>query len=176
MEHLDKTMTEYVLEQYALKFTPKGLDYAEEFSDFCLTKLDRINNLANFLSETLNPSMFVPAVFEDGKWVIFEPLQYCCSGASNQCGCMGMPINVSSMEELQQFQSALENVYFDGFEFDVEEDEFLYIKSNEHKIIFDLKESVVIHNTNDNSDFATKIEDIICLKLKLTPTIQNRLK
>ncbi len=54
------SMVSYILEQDKLEFIPKGKDYADEWSDFCLIKLDAITEYANFLKQPLELGMFVP--------------------------------------------------------------------------------------------------------------------
>ena len=61
MEKL-KSMTAFVLEQNKqLKNAP------DAYGQYC-----KIVNHANFLSQTLNISMFVPAKLVDGEWVVLE--------------------------------------------------------------------------------------------------------
>ncbi|WP_312900200.1 hypothetical protein [Chryseobacterium taichungense] len=66
---------------------------------------------ANFLKQPLTLEMFVAV---DKHGVVLEPLQFCCT--SPDCGCMGMPVNVSSQEEIDEYYEALEKVLFEGFE------------------------------------------------------------
>lgn len=53
--------------------------------------------------------MFVPV---DKHGVVLEPLKFCCNGSD--CGCMGMPVNVGSQEEIDEYYEALERVLFEN--------------------------------------------------------------
>lgn len=73
--------------------------------------LELIFNYAEFLKQPLKLEMFVPV---DKHGVVLEPLRFCCN--SSDCGCMGMPVNVNSQEEIDEYYEALEKVLFEGFE------------------------------------------------------------
>jgi len=144
MEHLDKTMTEYVFQEGI----PSNTD-----SQFA----DKVMAYANFLSETLNPSMFVPAVFEDGKWVILEEPKehkYC---KENEQGLF--------IDDSRKYKSALENVYFEGFYVCNRLESVKCVTNGDLHLSY---EKAIERNET--------IESLISYKLKLTPTIQNRLK
>ena len=65
-------MLEFVLEMGLSE--PEIDDYANDWSDFSLMKLDRINNYAKFLNQPLKLEMFVPC--DDKGNVLDEPLIY----------------------------------------------------------------------------------------------------
>jgi len=159
MEHLDKTMTEYVLEQAKRTTLP------------FVTRFTNCEKVAEFYSETLNPSMFVPAVFEDGKWVILEePKNY----KQWTKKALNTPYDID-LSKYEQYQSALKNVYFDEFFIHEGND----TKPSEVKSITEGNFHVFWFNNIEGwylSRGIETIEDLIPYKLKLTPTIQNRLK
>lgn len=96
MKHLIP-MTDFVLEQ----------DEKESLGG----TYDRIVRYAKFLKRPLKLGMFMPC---DEEGNIFEEPKLCCSG--RECGCMGMPYNYSSHEELEEYYEAEERVLFEGFE------------------------------------------------------------
>ena len=149
MEHLDKTMTEYVLEleKATIEHNPSN-------------KWKDALKYANFLSESLNPSMFVSAVFEDGKWVILkEPKGWKAYIQENGW----KSLHPDALKRCCTYAECINNVYFEGFEVNTHK-ECVYLKEDE-AFCFDI------------DDLQTKtIEELIPYKLKLTPTIQNRLK
>lgn len=91
-------MTDFVLEQQE-KFKSDRF-YFRQFKD-------NVINYANFLKQPLTLGMFVPV---DSHGVILDELKFCCT--SSDCGCMGMPVNVSSMEEIDEYYEAKEKVLF----------------------------------------------------------------
>ena len=68
---------------------------------------DKVMAYAHFLSQPLNIGQFVPAVFENGSWVVIEQKFY--------------PASMSFSEEadlhFKKYQQAKENVLFEGFEY-----------------------------------------------------------
>ena len=144
MEHLDKTMTEYVFQEGI----PSNTD-----SQFA----DKVMAYANLISETLNPSMFVPAVFEDGKWVILEE-----------------PENETEYFNWTNYNNAIDKIYFE-IDYKIEK-----------CISKEITEKLWLNNTiciaykcrfkNVWVFYSKTIEDLIPYKLKLTQKIQNRLK
>lgn len=94
-------MTDFVLEQTELN----KLDKISVF-DFAL----RVKNYAQFLKKPLTLGMFVPC---DDKGNVLEEPKTCCSG--RECGCMGMPYNYSSNEELDDYLEAEKSVLFEGW-------------------------------------------------------------
>lgn len=109
MKHL-VSMTDFVLE--VEREIVKAVHNGERLSNYTSEKrLRKIFNYANFLKQPLTLGMFLPCV-EEGN-VLEEP-RTCCSGS--ECGCMGMPYNYSSREELDEYEQAKERVLFKGFE------------------------------------------------------------
>ncbi|WP_180564229.1 hypothetical protein [Chryseobacterium sp. JV274] len=70
----------------------------------------RVTNYTKFLKQPLKMGMFLPM---DKHGVILEPLQLCCN--SSDCGCMGMPVNVSSQEEIDEYYQSEYRILFEGF-------------------------------------------------------------
>ncbi|GEM_PF-1063588 len=66
---------------------------------------------AKFLRQPLTLGMFVPV---DNHGIVLEPLKFCCT--SSDCGCMGMPVNVSCQEEIDEHYEAVDKVLFKGFQ------------------------------------------------------------
>ncbi|MBE4949889.1 hypothetical protein [Chryseobacterium culicis] len=91
-------LSDFVLEQ---------LEIQQSTSEF----KEVVRNYTHFLKQPLALGMFVP-VNRDG--VLLKPLQFCCS--SSDCGCLGMPVNVSCQEEIDEYYEAKEEVLFEGFE------------------------------------------------------------
>ena len=115
---------------------------------------DKNLKFANLLSQQPNVGMFVPAVFEDGEWkVLTEPIEYDCFIKG-----IGGHIDVT-FQEYKQYQTALDNVIFDGFEY------YAQVKywQNGH-IRFD--EEFLENKT---------IEDLIPYSLTLTPKFAKEL-
>ena len=67
-------MLEFVLEQDKKEFISETDDYANDWTDFSLMKLDRINNYANFLNLPLKPEMFYPC--DENGIFLYEPEYY----------------------------------------------------------------------------------------------------
>lgn len=74
---------------------------------------EKCTKYAKFLKQPLTLGMFIPCDLEGN--VLEEP-KICCSG--RDCGCMGMPYNYISTEELEEYYQAEESVLFDGFTYD----------------------------------------------------------
>lgn len=99
------SMTDFVLDKAKEDFN-NG-----EYPEFNFR--DLVWNYADFLKQPLTLGMFVPC---DEEGNVLEELKYCCDG--NHCGCNGMPVNVCSKKEIDNYQKAKERVLFDGFEID----------------------------------------------------------
>jgi hypothetical protein len=97
------SMTDFVLEQDKLEFVPKGEDYADEWSNFCLQRLDRITAYANFLKQPLELWMFVPCD-ENGK-----PMKEGYEVFDEDC--------TEYDEYVFKYQKAKERCLFEGFEY-----------------------------------------------------------
>ena len=140
----------------------------ENLKDYSLLSLSRkfelCDNFANFLSQQPNIGMFVPAVFEDGEWIVLEEPKTCCSG--RDCGCMGMPYNYSSKVELDEYTTALDNVIFEGF-----------VKCNRTEI--DTIECLYNEDLNLHLEASFKyektIEDLLDFNLTLNPKFSKEL-
>lgn len=110
-----QSMTDFVLEQNEIALskiiTAETKDSISDCidADFNFRKI--ISNYANFLKQPLTLGMFVPV---DKHGVVLQPLQFCCTGSD--CGCMGMPVNVGSQGEIDEYYEAKERVLFEGVE------------------------------------------------------------
>lgn len=82
-------------------------------------------NFDSFLKKSLQLGFFVPTDLEGN---ILEPLKGCCSGSD--CGCMGMPVNVGSIEEMNEVLEAESKLLFKGFEYVSETKETWLFKIN----------------------------------------------
>ncbi|WP_288446509.1 hypothetical protein [uncultured Chryseobacterium sp.] len=91
-------LSDFVLEQ---------LEIRQSTSEF----KEVVRNYTHFLKQPLTLGMFVQV---DKHGSVLEPLQFCCTGSD--CGCMGMPVNVSSQEEIDEYYEAMEKVLFAGFQ------------------------------------------------------------
>lgn len=96
------SMTDFILQTKNDFVYSENAKYEENFK--------QIVNYAEFLKQPLTLGMFIPV---DKHGNITEPLKGCCSGAD--CGCMGMPVNVSSREEMDEVLEAESRVFFKGF-------------------------------------------------------------
>jgi hypothetical protein len=76
-----------------------------------LGKLEKIRSFTKRISQQPNIGMFVPSVFEDGEWRILE--------APNR--------STHTNEECDQYQTALDNVIFEGCEYS---DKELFLDGN----------------------------------------------
>ncbi|BAP30159.1 uncharacterized protein CHSO_1122 [Chryseobacterium sp. StRB126] len=92
-------LSDFILEQK--RKTTSETDYVKP--------LKLIFNYAEFLKQPLTLGMFVPV---DKHGVVLEPLQFCCT--SSDCGCMGMPVNVSAQEEIDEYYEANDKVLLKG--------------------------------------------------------------
>lgn len=96
------SMTDFVLNR---PFEPKFFEGDELRKE--VSKLNVIRKYAEFLKQPLTLGMFVPV---DDQGNVLEPLQFCCNGSD--CGCMGMPVNVNSQKEIDEYYEAKEKVLF----------------------------------------------------------------
>ena len=104
-----------------IKFEPPKTD--EDHSNHFGYKFGAVCSYANFLSTPLNISMFVPAIKVGGKLEVLEmPIDY------NDMQEYGSPHQIEQNDILhEQYQTALENVIFEGFEVRKIDVEFTYI-------------------------------------------------
>ncbi len=116
---------------------------------------DSVMIFANFLSQQPNIGMFVPAVFEDGEWrVLSEPKTPHTFASENA------DLYLKKWKsEKEQYQTALDNVIFEGFEYYAQVEYW----QNGH-IRFD--EEFLENKT---------IEDLIPYSLTLTPKFAKEL-
>ncbi|WP_185269442.1 hypothetical protein [Chryseobacterium bernardetii] len=89
-------LSDFVLEQ---------LEIQQSTSEF----KEVVKNYTHFLKQQLTLGMFVPV---DKHGAVLEPLQFCCTGSD--CGCMGMPVNVSYQEEIDEYYEANDKVLLNG--------------------------------------------------------------
>ncbi len=80
------------------------------------------------IKQELNISMFVPAVFEDGKWVVLEKHLSCAE-------CLDNPNLVCDYCK-EEYQKALDNVLFSGFKVTYNSDVIQVLECGETKMIF----------------------------------------
>jgi len=98
---LEKTMLQYVLDKKKIwnnDFNPdlqSNARYIKSTSDY-----------ANFLNQTLNISMFIPAKLVDGEWVVLEHPNCIKEKRTAQF----------YNDKMDEYQQAKENVIFEGFE------------------------------------------------------------
>ena len=93
------SMTEFVLEQY---------EKYENLAKYC----ESVYNHANFLRQTLNISMFVPAKFIDGVWVVLEEPNPISIGEQIH---KNLYEAIYDLKEVEEYESAKSNVLFEGF-------------------------------------------------------------
>lgn len=137
------SMTEYTLQT---------LDEEVTVSYGIRDKVRQIRAYAEFLKQPLELWMFVPC---DEHGVFMPPLEMCCSGAD--CGCMGMPTNVSSQKEIDDYLEAENRVLFKNCFYD-QASETAYHKSYEiplfHKLLAQIDMLTIedIMKVSGNSD------------------------
>ena len=121
------------------------------------TVLYKIIDFANFLSQQPNIGMFVPAVLEDGEWKILSE-----------------PKDFRSLKEVDiyfnQYQTALDNVIFEGWEFDLKTSKIIGISNIITQIWF-YKDNVITVNAKKVSI----LEDLTKHNLTLTPKFAKEL-
>jgi hypothetical protein len=121
------------------------------------TVLYKIIDFANFLSQQPNIGMFVPAVLEDGEWKILSE-----------------PKDFRYLKEVDiyfnQYQTALDNVIFEGWEFDLKTSKIIGISNIITQIWF-YKDNVITVNAKKVSI----LEDLTKHNLTLTPKFAKEL-
>jgi len=140
------SMVEYVLQ---LK-----LDYGTVFSEM-------VFKFAIFLSQQPNISMFVPAVEENGKWRILSEPNFEDSKDSN----------LHSLKS-REYQTALDNVIFEGFEVIKPSDKCYILINEESDCQFILNLDYTI---KDRVYQAKTLEQLIPYNLTLTPKYAKEL-
>ena len=153
-----KTTKDLDLKQYVLNQSNEI--HKECTSDDILNIFNRIDSLSNFINQKLNIGMFVPAVFENGEWVVLEEPDF-MDGTYDDNG-LGDVDKYRYKKELKQFEQAKENILFAGF--DLIEFTRYYILTNDKTAIY----------TSKNFKFSisqielNKIEDLIKYEIPLT--------
>ena len=138
-----------------------------------LGKLEKIRSFTKRISQQPNIGMVVPAVFEDGEWRVLEdPYNYDLYNS----GYSGTDKDIDFLE-CQKYQTALDNVIFEGFEYDGSEEGFIYVKNGETLLIFDTEnKTLFLYNSENN--YTTEIKTIEYLtpyNLTLTPKFAKEL-
>lgn len=159
MKTLEKTMTEFVLEEN--KYFDSLTD--DDFWDSLIHLSNRIHNYAKLLPTPLTLGMFVP-VDDDGN-VLEEPEYYDKWLTPNKFSYTGLEFD-SWKECCSIYKKALSNVLFDGFEITDESEgkSELWRLSNEDGFC------LLFSNFYDRTKSLNlkTIEDLIPFKLKLT--------
>jgi len=147
-------MVEYVEFQ---ENNPNEYNPSNKFKD-CL-------KLKNLLIQQPNISMFVPAVFENEEWKILTEPTY-STNHSDDCYCDDCEKETKRCSELQkQYQTAIDNVIFEGFEYNTD----CLWHWNGH-------ERVVIHSKVLGFDIEIQtLEDLTKYNLTLTPKFAKEL-
>jgi len=109
-----------------------------------------IIDYTNFITQPLNLSHFVPAIEKDGNWIVLE-----------------LPIKMMNGDSMinEEYQTALDNVVFKGFEIDydnivINRNSNNRLQFNDYSIYFNVSSCVV-----------KAIEDIIPYNLEVNETI-----
>jgi hypothetical protein len=105
------------------------------------------------LSQQPNIGMVVAAVFENGEWrVLSKPI---FDFNNEYDGEKRREFAIA----LKEFETALDNVIFDGFEYDGSEEGFIYVKNGETLLIFDTEnKTLFLYNSENN--YTTEIKTI----------------
>lgn len=153
------SMINFVLDQEKLEFTPIGKDYADEWSDFCLIKLDKIVKNANLLKQPLNIGMFAPC--DDYGNVLKKPIE-----------------TIGSIEMYaKKYETAKSKVIFKDFEITNQDDECVSLKNiaSDLTLHFHIEEENNITNLieveyqdKDYNGYYETIEDLVIYDLELT--------
>ena len=112
------SMVEFVLIPKHNYYGYKGQSYGA----FHYNHNIRLEKYANFLNQPLNISMFVPAVFDGGKWVVLED--------------PNLNMNLTNPElKHQQYQQAKDKVIFEGWKFKEVTEVGIVIIDNKDKVL-----------------------------------------
>ncbi len=160
-------MTDFVLEQ---RMTTEQVNISsfQQIQNYINTYYDRVYAYTQFLKQPLKLGMFVPC---DDKGNVLEDLKYCCDG--KHCGCMGMPVNVCSHKQIDEYYIAKDRVLFKGFE--------IHNRHNVIKrglgivIVFSGIISILIDGNNGLGGFSKNdatIEDLVILFFTTTVIIR----
>ena len=135
-----------------------------------LGKLEKIRSFTKRISQQPNIGMFVPAVFEDGEWrILIKPIR------PWQDSIIEEGLHQMYKEDLQQYQTALDNVIFEGFELNQKDtsklENIICITLGKIQLTFFLKNKALFLDNLENN-YTTKIntvEQLIPYNLTLTP-------
>jgi hypothetical protein len=146
-----------------------SLQSATDFKKYAL-------KFANFLSQQPNIGMFVPAVFENGKWrILNKPI------TPWQDSIIEEGLHQMYKKDLKQYQTALDNVIFEGFELNQKDtsklENIICITLGKIQLTFFLKNKALFLDNLENN-YTTKIntiEQLIPYNLTLTPKFAKKL-
>jgi len=170
------SMVEYV-KMYETKI--KKYEFHHYYGEI-LDIANLILKFAYFLSQQPNISMFVPAVFENGEWkILTEPkdeqlCKYCPieenkrHASSFSIGCEGSRCEVAYENYQDQYQTAIDNVIFEGFEVDYDN----IVRDNNIRIWFKTKDEIYVNNSKNKIE---NLEQLISYNLTLTPKFAKEL-
>lgn len=127
----------------------------------------------DFLNQPLNISMFVPAIFEGGKWVVLEKpyegqfeieVNTKCSGwaylkRDKEHGDFRYYDKIAYLKAVEQYKTALDNVIFEGFTSANTTKNVYQIYDNNYRLVFNKKKGTCLDGTT--------IQDLI----KYSPTL-----
>jgi hypothetical protein len=132
---------------------------------------DKNLKFSNFISQEPNIGMVVRAVFENGEWRILEKPRMRWKNSKDRWG------TSIETDEWIEYTTALDNVIFEGFEYDGSEEGFIYVKNGETLLIFDTEnKTLFLYNSKNNYMTEIKtIEDLIPYSLTLTPKFAKEL-
>jgi len=155
---------------------PSMVEYVKSLDVSTNTETDtqtlyRLFNFANFLSQETNVGMVVAAVEENGEWRILEKPRMRWKNSKDRWG------TSIETDEWIEYTTALDNVIFEGFEYDGSEEGFIYVKNGETLLIFDTEnKTLFLYNSENNYTTEIKtIEDLIPYSLTLTPKFAKEL-
>ena len=158
------SMTEFVLDINNLV----EKEYDQFMSEHNGQKLRLIEKYANFLSQPLNISMFIPAKLVDGEWVVLQKPVF--KGDSS-----------SHWLDNQEYLLVLSNVLFEGFELNQKnisklENIICITKKNIQLTFFNKEKSVFLDelDTNKTKEILS-IEHIVKYNLTLTTTAKKQI-
>jgi len=109
--------------------------------------------------------MVVAAVFGDGEWRILEKPRMRWKNSKDRWG------TSIETDEWIEYTTALDNVIFEGFEYDGSEEGFIYVKNGETLLIFDTEnKTLFLYNSENNyTTEINTIEQLIPYNLTITP-------
>jgi hypothetical protein len=138
-------------------------------------------NYAKLVEKSPKLEMFVPC--DDYSDILKDPIdeelcKYCPIGdwKSNSIGdsCEGSRCEIAGENYLDVFEEAKEKVLFEGWRFDGEADDFIYLKHKDLMLVFD-KLTGTFEMISEHSYFIETVEDLTRFDLTLTQTAINKL-